>query len=487
MSTMQEPSAPTPASSAAAPEIRDNEPVISVRDLSKVFKLYRHPMDRLKESIHPLRKSYHQKFFALRDVNFQVGRGETLGIVGRNGSGKSTLLKIISGVLTPTSGECRVQGRVSAILELGTGFNPELSGLENVFFSGTLMGYAREEMERLLDPILAFADIGEFVHQPVKTYSSGMLVRLAFAVQTMVQSQIVIIDEALAVGDEAFQRKCLARLEKLRQDGCTLLFVSHSSHSVVALCSRALLLHKGHLLTQGPPKFVLSRYERLAHAAAEDMPGIAAEILAEGPAGAEEPEPPACSPEPGGTPPQAWDPELAATAGGAPDSPHWGQARFEPGLVPSSTLAYPVKGAEITDVRITTPQGAQVNILQHGEAYSYEYRVRFLADCEQVRFAMLFKIGQGVPLGGCLSHPRSDCLAFVPQGAEYLVRFGFRCLFVQGTYFCNAGVLGTTQGADNEYLHRIMDAAMFRVEQPADALTTPYVDFDFTPACTLLP
>ena len=203
------------------------EVVIKIENLSKVYKLYNSPVDRLKESLHPLRKQYHHDFYALNNVSFEIKKSESVGIIGKNGSGKSTLLKILTGVLTPTSGTVKVNGKVSALLELGAGFNPELSGIENVYFNGMLMGYTREDMAERLDEILSFADIGNFVHQPVKTYSSGMFVRLAFAVAINVDPDILIVDEALAVGDIKFQRKCFLKIEELRKSNKSILFVSH--------------------------------------------------------------------------------------------------------------------------------------------------------------------------------------------------------------------------------------------------------------------
>jgi len=185
-----------------------NDIAIKAENLTKTYRLYDSNLDRLKESLHPLRRKYHHEFNALHDFNFEVKKGETVGIIGKNGSGKSTLLKIITGVLTPTSGSVTVNGRISALLELGAGFNPELTGIENVYFNGTLMGYSKEEMHAKLDDILGFADIGEFVRQPVKSYSSGMFVRLAFAVAINIDPDILIVDEALAVGDIFFQQKC---------------------------------------------------------------------------------------------------------------------------------------------------------------------------------------------------------------------------------------------------------------------------------------
>ena len=190
---------------------------IKVENLSKIYKLYNRPVDRMKESLHPFRKKYHKEFFALNDVSFELKKGETLGIIGKNGSGKSTLLKIITGVLAPASGSVYVNGKVSALLELGAGFNPEMSGIENVFFQGAIMGYSRQEMDSKIDEILSFADIGEFVYQPVKTYSSGMFARLAFAVAMSVWIlTILIVDEALAVGDARFVKKCYERMDVFR-------------------------------------------------------------------------------------------------------------------------------------------------------------------------------------------------------------------------------------------------------------------------------
>lgn len=243
---------------------------IKVENLSKLYKLYASPLDRLKESINPFSKTYHNDFYALNNVSFDVKQGETIGIIGKNGSGKSTLLKLISGVLTPTSGSVVVNGKVSALLELGAGFNPEMTGIENVFFNGTLMGYTREEMEVKLDPILSFADIGEFAKQPVKTYSSGMFVRLAFSVATIIDPCVLIIDEALSVGDVFFQQKCYARLKELKSNGVTILFVTHSMGDVVQYCQRALMLNDNRLEYVGEAAEAVKRYllvqqqERLA-------------------------------------------------------------------------------------------------------------------------------------------------------------------------------------------------------------------------------
>lgn len=237
--------------------------VIKVEDLSKVYKLYDKPTDRLKESIHPLRKKYHKEFYALKDVSFEVKKGEILGIIGKNGSGKSTLLKIITGVLTQTTGNINVNGKISALLELGAGFNPEYTGIENIYLSGMIIGYSKAEINERLEDILNFADIGEFIYQPVKTYSSGMFVRLAFAVAINVEPEILIIDEAISVGDVRFQQKCYSKFDSFRNSGKTILFVSHSLEIIKRYCTRAILINDGKIIQQGIPKDVVNNYLRM--------------------------------------------------------------------------------------------------------------------------------------------------------------------------------------------------------------------------------
>ncbi len=236
------------------------EITIQADGLSKCYSLYERPIDRLKESLHPKGRKYHQEFYALRDVSFQIKKGETLGIVGRNGSGKSTLLKILAGVLTPTSGQVHVSGRVSALLELGAGFNPELTGLENVFLQGSLMGFSRQEMNIRQKAIREYADIDAFINQPVRLYSSGMFVRLAFACAVNVEPDILIVDEALAVGDVKFQTKCFDRLKQLKNNGTSILLVTHASEQVVTHCDHALLLDGGRVVETGEPRQVANRY-----------------------------------------------------------------------------------------------------------------------------------------------------------------------------------------------------------------------------------
>lgn len=236
---------------------------IQVEHISKYYKLYEKQMDRLKEAINPSRKKYHKDFYALNNVSFHVKKGETLGILGKNGSGKSTLLKIITGVLTPTSGQVQISGKVAALLELGAGFNPEYTGIENIYLNGMLMGFTKDEMNIKLNNILSFADIGDFIYQPVKNYSSGMFARLAFAVAINVEPEVLIIDEALSVGDIFFQQKCFEKIKTMKNEGVTILFVSHDVTSISTLCDRCVLLNKGEVFSYGEPRKIINDYVKL--------------------------------------------------------------------------------------------------------------------------------------------------------------------------------------------------------------------------------
>jgi len=240
-----------------------SDAILQVRNLTKIYSLYDRPIDRLKEALDPRRKKYHRDFYALNDISFDVKRGETLGIIGKNGSGKSTLLKIISGVLASTSGAYRVNGNIASLLELGTGFNPELTGIENVYFNGTLFGLSKKEIDGKLDSIVEFADIGEFVNQPVKLYSSGMFVRLAFSVAVNLDPEILIVDEALSVGDTYFQHKSFERIRQLNRRGTTLLIVSHDKNAILSICDSVILLNAGAFVMQDEPETVMDYYNAI--------------------------------------------------------------------------------------------------------------------------------------------------------------------------------------------------------------------------------
>ncbi|MEI6056476.1 MAG: ABC transporter ATP-binding protein, partial [Lentisphaerota bacterium] len=228
-----------------------NEVAIKVQNLTKIYPLYNKPVDRMKEALHPFRKIYHHDFYALKDVSFEIKKGETVGIIGKNGAGKSTLLKILTGVLTPSSGSTQINGRVSSLLELGTGFNPELTGIENIYLNGIVNGIKKKEMDSRVDDIIAFADIGEFINQPLKTYSSGMFVRLAFACATAIEPDILIIDEALAVGDIHFQLKCMDKMKSFKDTCVTIIYVTHDITSVKHFCDKVIWLMNSQIHMKG--------------------------------------------------------------------------------------------------------------------------------------------------------------------------------------------------------------------------------------------
>lgn len=238
----------------------DNNYSIKIEHLSKVYKIFDKPTDRVKEALNPFHKRYSRDFYALNDVSLTIKKGETVGIIGKNGAGKSTLLKIITGVLTPSSGTIEVQGRIASLLELGAGFNPEMSGIENVYMNGTIMGYSKEEMDAKIGDIVDFADIGDFVNQPVKMYSSGMFARLAFAVNAFVEPDILIVDEALSVGDMKFQIKCMDKMEELLHGGCTVIFVSHDLNALRRLCQKAFFFDHGQLQAEGEVNAIADMY-----------------------------------------------------------------------------------------------------------------------------------------------------------------------------------------------------------------------------------
>lgn len=238
-----------------------SEYAIDIQHITKTYNMYKKPSDRFKEALNPMKKTYHDLFYALKDVNMQISKGEMIGFVGENGSGKSTMLKIITGVLTPTSGSMVINGKISALLELGSGFNPEYSGYENIFLNGMVLGFSREEMEARVDAVIDFADIGDHLYQPVKTYSSGMFVRLAFAVAINVDPDILIVDEALAVGDLEFQLKCMEKFTEIKNSGKTILFVSHDVNSIRRFCDRTFWLKNGEVVEYGDTMDVTTNYE----------------------------------------------------------------------------------------------------------------------------------------------------------------------------------------------------------------------------------
>ncbi len=419
----------------------ETAPTIDVRSVSKVFNVYKRPIDRLKQAVFRGRRTFFTPFAALHDVNLQVPRHQTVGIIGENGSGKSTLLQIIAGLLPPTTGTVAVDGRVSALLELGAGFNPAFTGRENIYMNGAILGLDRAEIDERFDEIVRFSGLEAFLDRPVETYSSGMFVRLAFSVAVCVDPDILIVDEALAVGDEAFQRKCFARIEEMQDRGATILFVSHAAGMITQLCDRAVLLDRGQIVADGAPKAVIAQYRRLSHAQGADRDLVRAEIM------------------------ESDFSREQAQEGNIPE------------LLSQSRVEYVRAGAHIENVRMESLEGRPLNVLLRGRRYIFAYDVTFDDDAEAVHFGMLIKTLNGLDLGGRASQNRKLSAPDFKAGTRVSVIWEFSCSLAPSTYFVNAGVSGHRDG-ERRSLHRIMDAFMFQVAPDDDDSVTGRVDFD---------
>ncbi len=442
---------------------------ISIQDLSKCYHIYDAPRDRLLQMFAGGRKQYFREFWALRGVSFDIRKGETVGVVGRNGSGKSTLLQLICGTLNPTHGTVTTNGRIAALLELGSGFNPEFSGRENVYMNAAVLGLSREETDARFAEIEEFAEIGSFIDQLVKTYSSGMMVRLAFAVAINVEPQILIVDEALSVGDELFQRKCFARIEAIKQSGATILFVSHSGSTIVELCDRTILLDGGEKLIEGTPKAIIGKYQKLLYAPQDKVAAIRQEIVSGAQAGAGS---------------VSHDSSRAADHRPPVMATDELESFYDPHLVSHSVLSYESHGVVIELPQITNLAGEPLNCLKRGETYRYTYQARFDVGAMAVRFGMMIKTLAGVELGGAVSAASlTEAVSVISKGSVVQVEFNFQCHLNPGTYFLNAGVAGAVDGSET-YLHRLLDACLFRVLPVGNTTATGIVDFncisDFT-------
>ncbi|MEO7841484.1 MAG: ABC transporter ATP-binding protein [Anaerolineales bacterium] len=436
-----------------------NDITIQVKNLSKCYNIYNRPQDRLKQSVIPRLQRlvgrpanrYFREFWALRGVSFDVRKGETVGIIGRNGSGKSTLLQIICGTLSPTSGIVTTRGRITALLELGSGFNPDFSGRENVYLNGAILGLSKQEVDARFDDIAGFADIGEFIEQPVKIYSSGMAVRLAFAVQAMVDPDILVVDEALAVGDEKFQRKCFARIEELKSKGTSILFVSHSGPQIVELCDRALLLEQGERLMFNQPLRVVRAYQKLIYAPAEEYKKLLQEYRIADTAKIS---------------PERTEERISDT--NVPVS-----ASFDPGLVPETTEVYPIQGAEILSYQILDNDRRPVNILTLGQNYQFEVSGQFLENRDNVYFGFHVRALSGVIVTAQRYPEPKNFIDQVRAGENFRITYGLKMSLLPGVYFIGTGVWSLREPS---CLHRVMDALMFRVSPEKNLKSSGYVD-----------
>ena len=403
---------------------------IKLHNISKVYKLYDKPIDRLKEALHPLKKKYHKDFYALKNINLEIKKGEVLGIVGVNGAGKSTLLKIIAGVLTPTSGRITVHGKLNAILELGSGLKPEMTGLQNIKLNLQINGIY-ENIEQLTEEIIEFADIGEHINQPIKTYSSGMKSRLGFAIATSTDPDILIVDEVLAVGDVLFQRKCYGKIEKLFKDGKTVIFVSHSAQSVIEFCSRAVLLYDREIIMDDTPKKVTDLYQKLVFSKDKEqlIDNIKIEKLLE--------------PE-----------KISNQVVNKKEKYFLSSLKVEPELVNSHL-------AEFKNICILNKENKNVNFLKIYEEYTIQYDVIFKKSLNDVQFSVQIFTLKGLLINGSNTKDLEKKTFNVRSNEVYSIQMVFKCFLVAGDYFINISF------ADREKTNVaiIKNSYIFKVEQ----------------------
>lgn len=415
---------------------------IRIKNVSKNYVLYARPFDRLKQSL--TRKPQGKLVQAVKHVTLDIKRGETVGLVGRNGSGKSTLLQMVCGTLGISSGKLETHGRISALLELGAGFDPELTGHENIYLNASILGLPPHEIDARYDDIVEFSGIGDAIQQPVKTYSSGMYVRLAFAIAVASEPDILVVDEALAVGDEAFQRKCYARIRDIQSAGGTILLVTHSAATIIEMCDRAVLMEQGEMIAVGSPKNIINHYHKLIYAPKEKAEQVLASINS----------------------------KVVAVESAASD--------FDPDMRPQSTVVYESHGAIISNPRLETLKGAEVNQLERGKKYRYCFSVDFKKEARNVRCGMMIKTLSGMELGGSSSASIEKAIAKVTKGDKTEVSFEFEANLFPGVYFMNSGCSGMV-GDKMTFLHRITDVLMFRVLPETGLSGTGTVDFAVTP------
>ena len=453
---------------------------IHVEGLNKVYRLYDHNRDRLIDSLGLARKKRYREHFALNNVDLDVYQGECVGIIGTNGSGKSTILKIITGVLNPTSGTVQVNGRISALLELGAGFNYEYNGIENVYLNGTMIGFSEKEIDEKLQDILDFADIGDYVYQPVKTYSSGMFVRLAFAVAINIDPEILIVDEALSVGDVFFQAKCYHKFEEFKKQGKTILFVSHDLSAISKYCDRAVLLNQGVKLGEGSPRDMIDIYKQVLVgqyelptgdkkanlAADEDIRKLAARKADGGASRTSSPDEEAAQGQPAQTG-QAED-------GNAGQPAEEGEGRPVPGLN-IQALEYGTKEAEIVEYYMTDGAGLRTSAILKGEPFTLHMKVKIHKDIAAPIFALSIKNIKGVEITGTNTMVERSFLESVKAGEVLAITFTQKVRLQGGEYLLSLGVTGYEKDAFTVY-HRLYDILNLTVISDHD--TVGYFDME---------
>ncbi|OMF88092.1 ABC transporter ATP-binding protein [Paenibacillus sp. FSL R7-0337] len=409
------------------------ENVIEINELTKIYKLYRNPVDRLKESLSFFGKNYHKDFFALNSMTLNVQKGEALGIIGKNGSGKSTLLKIMTGVLSPTSGKLSVKGRISALLELGAGFNPDFSGLENVYLNGTMMGMSKEDVDKKIDDITAFADIGDFIYQPVKTYSSGMFVRLAFAVAINVEPEILIVDEALSVGDIFFQAKCFKKFSEFKDQGKTIIFVTHDMSSVMKYCDRVIVMNEGVIIDEGAPGPMIDIYKKILVNQYSKVESV----------------------------------DVKNT---------FVENQWKKGInINPSFSDYGNNKAQIIDFGVFDHSGDLTNVIMKGKEFKLKIKVRFNEDIVDPIFAFSIKDIRGTEITGTNTMLESINTGLIKKDDIYMIEFTQNIALQGGDYLISFGCTGY-EGNEFVVYNRLYD--IFNIHVIANKNSVGFFDMD---------
>lgn len=446
---------------------------IEVKDVKKIYKLYDKPSDRMKEAFGFGKKKKHKLHYALKGVSMNIRQGETVGIIGTNGSGKSTILKIITGVLNPTEGEVHVNGRISALLELGAGFNQEYNGIENIYLNGTMMGFSEKEIEAKLPEILEFADIGDYVKQPVKTYSSGMFVRLAFAVAINIDPEILIVDEALSVGDVFFQAKCYHKFEEFKKMGKTILFVSHDLSSISKYCDRVFLLNQGTLLGEGSPKEMIDAYKRVLVGQYELPEKPEGERLLDD---AELQKKASEAAQRAGRAGRSGEADKAVgDSGGSVEKENGADGR-NPDLGKNpGALEYGTKQALILEYYITDDRGVRTTAVIKGSEFTLHMQVSFADNIPAPIFAFSIKNVHGTEITGTNTMIEKAFLESAHAGQLMNITFTQRMNLQGGEYLLSLGVTGYN-GDTFEVYHRLYDA--FSITVVSDKNTVGYYDME---------
>jgi lipopolysaccharide transport system ATP-binding protein len=447
--------------------------VITLENVSKKYKLFNSKQERMKEALHPFNKKYHREFYALNDINLRVKRGEILGIVGMNGSGKSTLLKIIAGIIPPTSGTLDVKGNIVPLLELGAGFNPEFSGLENIYFYNSILGYSRRETDAVMAKILDFAEIGEFIHQPLKTYSSGMKARLSFAVSVNINPDILIIDEILSVGDELFRRKSFAKIEEFFLAGKTILFVSHAAQNINQLCTRAIMIYNGNIVLDGPAKFVTMNYQKFIFSHVHQRERLLEEFKSptfdRGLETLEAEEQPNDELLPIRTIQMTKEKAVSGS-----------ESYFIDNFIPKSTVITRNANLDLSEIKIENSSGVEVNCIVPGEEYVISYSVNFFEDIGHINHGLGFKTEMGVVVTW-RSFPDSNNFSerYYKKGDTMNLRWQFRCTLIPTTYFI--GITIKRRGDNGEeVIYKGADIDVFQVIGEKGFDRGGYFDAGFT-------